>query len=161
MPDCFRAWIKGEDVLIRSPNSTRPWQHVLEPLSGYLLLSSALSKNIELHGEPFNFGPMAHQNYTVQELVELLSKFLPESTWEVNSSSGINTKESGLLKLNCEKALHLLGWQSTLDINETLRLTAEWYISYHTKPSSIREATLGQIQEYELIAKKRGCLWAL
>jgi CDP-glucose 4,6-dehydratase len=155
VPDCFRSWKKGNEVAIHNPNSTRPWQHVLEPLSGYLKLSSALSQGSELHGEPFNFGPPLHQNYTVKELVESLSKFLPETRWKVDSVSENSIKESGLLKLNCEKARHFLGWQSELSINDTLRMTAEWYRSYYETPSTIRKVTLAQIKEYETIANKR------
>jgi CDP-glucose 4,6-dehydratase len=127
----------------------------LEPLSGYLKLSSALSLGSELHGEPFNFGPPLHQNYTVKELVESLSKLLPETRWKVDSVSENSIKESGLLKLNCEKARHFLGWQSELSINDTLRMTAEWYRSYYETPSTIRKVTLAQIKEYETIANKR------
>ena len=114
-----------------------------------MTLCSALSQNPELHGEPFNFGPPLNQNHSVKQLVDSLSKFLPDTKWKADSVADNTIKESGLLKLNCEKALHLLGWQSALKINETLRMTAEWYISYYETPTATREVTLTQIQEYE------------
>ena len=73
--DCINSWSKGKIVEIRSPESTRPWQHVLEPLSGYLHLGLELYKNDSLHGEAFNFGPRGDQNQTVKELINDLSKY--------------------------------------------------------------------------------------
>jgi CDP-glucose 4,6-dehydratase len=157
VPDCVRSWAKGETVQLRNPQATRPWQHVLEPLSGYLTLAAELYKNSELHGEPFNFGPPAHQTHTVLELVQSMSRHWDQVRWEDLSASGKHPYESGLLKLNCDKALHHLHWQAILPFKETVRMTSEWYRSYYENPSTIREVTLTQIREYEtLIAAKCG-----
>ena len=149
VPDCARSWAKGETVQLRNLQATRPWQHVLEPLSGYLTLATQLSQNHELHGEPFNFGPPAHQNRTVLELVQAMSRHWEQASWEDISVSVEQPYESGLLKLNCDKALHYLGWQATLSFPETVRMTAEWYRSYYENSSTIREVTYAQIREYE------------
>ena len=149
VPDCAMSWSKGETVQLRNPQATRPWQHVLEPLSGYLTLAAKLYKNPELHGEPFNFGPPAHQNHTVLELVQAMAGHWDQVRWEDISASEEQPYESGLLKLNCDKALHDLSWQAILSFKETVRMTAEWYRSYYENPSTIREVTLAQIREYE------------
>jgi len=153
VPDCVRSVAKGETVQLRNPQATRPWQHVLEPLRGYLTLASQLSKNPDLHGEAFNFGPPEHQNHTVLELVQMMSGHWDQVRWEDISASGIEEQpyESGLLKLNCDKALHFLHWQAILSFQETVRMTAEWYRSYYENPSTIREVTLTQIREYETL----------
>ena len=82
VPDCIRAWSQRETVNLRNPRATRPWQHVLEPLSGYLNLALALRANANLHGEPFNFGPPAEQNHSVGELVEAMSKHWDQVRWK-------------------------------------------------------------------------------
>ena len=138
VPDCIRFWVKGKTVQLRNLNATRPWQHVLEPLSGYIALSAKLHKNPDLHGEPFNFGPPAHQNNTVLELVSEMSKYWENVSWGNISDSKKQPKESSLLKLNCDKALHHLQWQAILPFKKTVRMTAEWYRSYYNNSSIIR-----------------------
>lgn len=160
VPDCVRSWASGKSVQLRSPNSTRPWQHVLEPLSGYLALASALSERPELHGEPFNFGPPAQQAHSVLELVKQMSKHWDQVRWDDASSHDGDSYESGLLKLNCDKALHYLSWHAALDFEETVKMTTEWYQYYHKDPQSIREWTVAQIQEYTRRAADRGIAWA-
>ena len=149
VPDCVRSWEKEKAVQLRNIQATRPWQHVLEPLSGYLTLATQLSQNNKLHGEPFNFGPPAHQNHTVLELVQAMARHWESANWEDISDSLERTHESGLLKLNCDKALHYFGWQATLSFPETVRMTAEWYRSYYENSFTIREITYSQIREYE------------
>ena len=156
VPDCMKAWSMGNSVDIRNPNSTRPWQHVLEPLSGYLALATELHKNPELHGEPFNFGPLAHQNHTVLELVQEMSKNWTREGLKDVSAEADQPYESGLLKLNCDKALHHLNWRAILPFQDTVRMTAEWYSSYYKEPSTIRDVTLSHIHEYETNAREKG-----
>ena len=155
VPDCVRSWARGETVQLRNPKATRPWQHVLEPLSGYLTLAARLSKKPELHGEPFNFGPPAHQNHTVLELVEEMSGYWEQVRWRNISDTGEHPFESSLLKLNCDKALHYLNWQATLSFPETVRMTAEWYRSFYENPCSIRDLTLSHIKEYETLFSRK------
>ena len=161
IPDCIKAWVLNKEVNLRNPHSTRPWQHVLEPLSGYLCLAANLSERNELHGEPFNFGPAANQNFTVLELVKEMSIHWDKVKWEKVLDVNQNLYESGLLKLNCDKALHLLNWHAFLGFNETVRLTSEWYKSYYNKTSNIYDLTKEQIEFYTNAAIKEGLKWAI
>jgi CDP-glucose 4,6-dehydratase len=161
VPDGMRAWSKQEALQLRSPNATRPWQHVLEPLSGYLSLAVALKKNASLHGEPFNFGPPAHQNQAVIELIQEMSSYLPQLKWDDISDHHQGPHESGLLKLNCDKALHFLNWQAVLNFQQTVRFTSEWYRNYYqSSDCSMMALTIEQIVEYSEIAKEKGLAWA-
>ena len=160
VPDCVRSWASGKSVQLRNPSATRPWQHVLEPLSGYLSLADALSKRPELHGEPFNFGPPVQQAHSVLELVKKMSNRWDQVRWDDVSGKDGDPYESGFLKLNCDKALHHLKWHAVLNFEETIKMTTEWYQSYYKDPQSIRERTVAQIEEYTRLAADRGMAWA-
>jgi CDP-glucose 4,6-dehydratase len=160
IPDCVKAWSQDEVVQLRNPHATRPWQHVLEPLSGYLRLAYDLDQSKRLHGEPFNFGPPAQQNQSVLELVEVMSQYWDKVRWEAESNKLDQPYESGLLKLNCDKALHELTWRAVMDFEETISMTAEWYKSYYSNPTSILNFTNNQLEQYSELAKSRGLDWA-
>ncbi len=148
IPDCVQSWSRNEKVELRNPYSTRPWQHVLEPLGGYLTLGANLSQNGALHGEAFNFGPQAQQNHSVLELVKQMSKSWPSVSWAECEPQPSSFYESGLLKLNCDKALHFLKWHAVLDFEETVALTADWYRAFYDSPENIPELTNLQITNY-------------
>jgi CDP-glucose 4,6-dehydratase len=159
--DCMIAWSNREVVEIRAPKATRPWQHVLEPLSGYLNLGAKLYEDVSLHGEAFNFGPRAEQNHTVEELLIDLSRY-----WDFKNvndaykvTGNIPFHEAGLLKLNCDKALFYLKWQANLEYKDTIKFTSEWYYDFYTTEKNILDKTLEQIAEYENIAINRGLQW--
>ena len=157
VPDCARSWAVGEKPEIRSPMATRPWQHVLEPLSGYLSLAASLSENASLNGEAFNFGPPATQNHSVEELVDEIMLSWPGTGWLDKSSGNKMHPEAGLLKLCCDKALHQLRWQATLDFKETAKWTADWYRTYYQSgPQDAKELTFSQIDEFMALSVKRG-----
>jgi CDP-glucose 4,6-dehydratase len=161
--DCIKAWYADQTVEIRCPDATRPWQHVLEPLSGYLVLGEALSTSNILCGEAFNFGPRAEQNRTV---VELLSDLFEHSNIKIKKdpfkvTDNIPFKESGLLKLNCDKALFHLKWEANLDYLRTVQFTADWYSKYHVDIKKIDSFTIKQIREYAQMAKNKGYKWAV
>jgi len=160
VPDCVRSWAKGKSVQLRNPLATRPWQHVLEPLSGYLALATELHQKDELHGEPFNFGPSAHQNHTVLELVQQMALQWDQVRWQDVSGSVAGPYESGLLKLNCDKSLHYLQWHAVMSFEDTVRMTAEWYRTYYKQPAQIALTTDAQIVAYTKIAKKDNLAWA-
>lgn len=160
IPDCVKAWSRNEKVKLRNPNATRPWQHVLEPLSGYLCQAIALYEDPFFHGESFNFGPSSNQNHTVMELVERMAIYWNQVRWEDVSSSEIGPYESGLLKLNCDKALHYLNWRAVMDFQDTIRMTAEWYKSFYQDKANMAEITKSQITEYVSLADSAGLLWA-
>jgi CDP-glucose 4,6-dehydratase len=159
--DCMRAWSEGRTVDIRSPSATRPWQHVLEPLSGYLALGMALADTGALHGEAFNFGPRAEQNRTVVELLGDLGKYwnfkCAEDAYKITGN--VPFHEAGLLKLSCDKALFHLKWESNLDYNETIKTVSEWYYTYYREKKDMYDYTLNQIAAYERIASERNRVW--
>lgn len=159
--DCMKAWSKKKIVEIRNPESTRPWQHVLEPVSGYLSLAQKLFIDETLNGESFNFGPIAEQNYTVKHLIKNLSKYwhyknADDSFMLVNDTS---FHEAGMLKLNCDKALHYLKWKPTLNFTDTVKFTSEWYYDYYNIKENIFDKTINQINEYETLAREKGLIW--
>ena len=157
IPDCMRSWSMKSTPEIRSPLATRPWQHVLEPLGGYLTLSYNLYNHIELNGEAFNFGPPAHQNHTVEDLVNEILNYWPGHKWKDKSANNTSPPEAGLLKLNCDKALNLIDWKATLSFEETAKWTGEWYYNYYYEdPKSVLKFTNKQIKEYFSLAKNRG-----
>ena len=160
VPDCVNAWSSNNLVELRNPHSIRPWQHVLEPLSGYLSLAIALAQQPELHGQPFNFGPQAQQNHSVLELVQQMALHWDQVRWRDVSSVAVGPYESGLLKLNCDKALHYLQWHAAMDFKDTVRMTAEWYRAYYEQSLQIAATTNGQIATYTAIAKQQGLGWA-
>ncbi len=158
VPDCVKSWAIGDKVKLRNPNSTRPWQHVLEPLSGYLSLALNLYGSDSLHGESFNFGPSSNSNFSVLNLAQEMSKHWDKVSWVDESHLNINQYEAGLLKLNCDKALHHLNWRSILSFNETVKITAEWYKAYYLLPEQIYKVTQAQINEYMTIAEENDTL---
>ena len=148
IPDSVRCWSKNKTVELRNPHSTRPWQHVLEPLGGYLSLAVQLSQNKALHGEAFNFGPLMQQNKSVLDLVKQMSLSWPKVKWIECKPQSPKFYESGLLKLNCDKALHSLNWHALLNFEETVSLTAEWYRTFYESPDMIKNITEKQISDY-------------
>ena len=161
VPVCVRAWSKGGEVEIRNPNATRPWQHVLEPLSGYLILGKKLLEgNHEVRNESFNFGPPAKFTQSVGDLITNMAKHWPGAEWKFEQEIDSSKPESTLLKLNCDKAFQLLSWNSILDFQETIRMTGEWYqVFYGQETSSISETTSRQIIEYTEIATQSNLAW--
>jgi len=159
--DIYRSWSEGKVVEIRSPTATRPWQHVLEPLSGYLSLGMMLMQYPKLHGEAFNFGPRAEQNRTVLGLLEDLSDHWgfkqAEDAYCITDNIPFN--EAGLLKLNCDKALSDLQWEPTLNYNETASYIADWYMSYYKGAADMPYLTRKQLEGYEIIATQRNRAW--
>jgi CDP-glucose 4,6-dehydratase len=161
VPDCMKAWSNNKTVDIRNPKSTRPWQHVLEPLSGYLVLASNLSRENINHGEAYNFGPLAGQNYPVEKLIIEMSKYWEKIKWKDTSHLDEHAQEARLLKLNCDKALFDLDWRPTLQFEETIKMTIEWYkLYYQDNQHSMYDFTIKQINEYIEFAKSKNIPWA-
>lgn len=158
--DCIKAWSCDDSVEIRNPYSTRPWQHVLEPLSGYLTLGFYLNSNKNINGNAYNFGPNESQNYSVENLIEEMKKYWKKSNWNNISNSNEKFSEANLLKLNCDKAYKHLNWYPTLDFHETIEFTAKWYLEYYHKSKNTYNFSLNQINKYEDLAKKKNIKWA-
>ena len=145
IPDVIKS-IKSNSILnIRSPKSTRPWQHVLEPLRGYIDLSIDLYKNCKNSGESFNFGPRNKENYSVIEIIKIIQSRIPHLRIKINKNSTF--KESGLLKLNCKKAEKILGWKPYFNTKQSIDLTIDWYTDYINK-KNVEDLTIKQINNY-------------
>ena len=164
MPDCIRALQRGEIIPVRNKIATRPWQHVLEPLSGYLWLGACLHSS-ELTAfssqltSAFNFGPSLASNRTVAELVQEILKYWP-GKWE-DKSDPKALHEAKLLNLATDKAHHFLGWSPAWSFAETLRQTVSWYRQAADNKADIHALTLGQIHAYKAAAKTCGVTWAV
>lgn len=159
--DCMKSWSNKEKVTIRSPNATRPWQHVLEPLSGYLRLGEMLNLSSNFNGLAFNFGPKAEQNRTVLDLIKDLSIRWGFDNQEEALIVNIDSKfeESGLLKLNIDRALFYLKWEPNLTYEETVNYVSDWYSDFYLHNKDMHISTKNQIDAYESIAKERNRIW--
>ncbi len=152
IPDAMKACLNQTTLEIRNPLSTRPWQHVLEPLSGYLMLGFALNENKISSGEAFNFGPSAATTTSVAELIsrisEAWSKYAGRPLDFNISNVSVSTKhEAGLLQLNCDKASNQLNWSPTLDLETTADWIAKWFWEYECKrPMTL--VSLDQIEDF-------------
>ena len=161
VPDCMESWSKNKIVDIRKPEATRPWQHVLEPLSGYLSLGLELYNSPLKHGQAYNFGPPANQNYPVKDLIDEMSSSWKNVRWNDTSDNIDNLHEAGLLKLNCDKALFDLEWLLTLGFEKTVKMTVDWYKAYYEgKKGTMWEFSSNQIDEYTSLAQNEGRAWA-
>lgn len=162
VPDCFRAWSEHEKVIIRSPLATRPWQHVLEPLSGYLMTGLALATQENIDGEAFNFGPPTDRNFTVIDLLRKLAERWSPEEKDIVEIQHSDFYEAGLLKLNIDKALYYLNWRPTLNFQQTSDVTCDWYKNYYQgQQTDVRQFTEAQIQDYVRVARESEILWAL
>jgi CDP-glucose 4,6-dehydratase len=160
--DCVRAWCDDRTVEIRSPQSTRPWQHVLEPLSGYLWLGARLAEDMQFNGEAYNFGPRAEQNATVLELLAALADVWGHEnpTQAYNITGNIPFHEASLLKLNVDKALLTMKWEPNLSYAECMTMTGEWYREVLKAGQDALIMTRGHITAYQDRAAERGRVWA-
>ncbi len=160
IPDCIRAWSQGKPMQMRNPESVRPWQHVLEPLSGYLWLGAKLFQNDKSAvGEAFNFGPEVDQCKTVKEVVLEMNKHWKKEVPFETVSSDTKKAEATLLRLNCDKAYNRLQWKPVLDFSETFLMTTEWYQSYYDGQGEPVPLTQMQISQFEAIAKDKHAAW--
>ena len=131
IPDCIRALEAGNPIDIRSPKAVRPWEHVLEPLSGYMLLAQKMWENPTEYCEGWNFGPEADSVSTVWEVAtELVNNYGRGELKDISDPNALH--EANLLMLNIEKAKTRLGWKPTLNMKQTMALVADWYKKYKT-----------------------------
>ena len=147
VPDCMRALDAGKAIPVRNKVSTRPWQHVLEPLGGYLTLGAALATRTRFddYASGFNFGPDPKANRSVKDLVEEILKWR-RGRW-VDRSDPTAVHEAGLLNLDIRKARRVLGWRPGWDFEATVKNTVQWYAAV-AGGESPRSATDRQIEEY-------------
>jgi CDP-glucose 4,6-dehydratase len=146
IPDFLRAIDAGEKLLIRSPQSIRPWQHVLEPLFGYLMLAERLYCDSSAYAEPWNFGPADEDARSVRWIVECLAAMQPSIRWECDNS--LQVHEANYLKLDSSKAHARLGWYPRWDLKTALARTMEWHRAW-LQHTDMRDFTLKQIDTYQ------------
>ena len=147
IPDCVRYINAGEKIEIRNPIAVRPWQHVLEPLSGYLLLGEKLLSEGKKFAEGFNFGPNEDSVLKVAEVAQKVTEFYGKG--EVVVYKRDNLHEANLLMLNIEKAEKVLNWTPTYDANTAIKETVEWYKHFYNQTTDMYEFTMKQIKDYE------------
>ena len=165
MPDCIRSLQRGEAIPVRNPHATRPWQHVLEPLSGYLWLATTLAQPELVKQDAkgicsaFNFGPEKEANRNVGELVREVLKHWP-GQWD-DKSNPHDLHEAKLLMLSTAKAKKVLRWQPTWKFEDAIANTVNWYRGVSENPAAATHLTLQQIAAYETAARAAKTAWAL
>ena len=147
IPDCVRFINAGEKIEIRNPVAVRPWQHVLEPLSGYLLLGEKLLEYGQHFADGFNFGPYEDSVLKVAEVAQKVVENYGKGEVVVHKRDDLH--EANLLMLNIEKAEKVLGWIPTYTANRAIQETVDWYKHFYAKDADMYKFTLNQINKYE------------
>ena len=153
VPDIVRSLLAAEPVLIRNPRAIRPWQHVLEPLSGYLMLAEKLYREGHVYGESWNFGPSDDDAKPVEWLVKwICAQWGNNACYEIDN--GEHPHEAQYLKLDCSKAKSRLGWSPCWDIEQALLHVVNWSKVY-ASDSNVRTCCLGQLEKYASLRNNR------
>ena len=161
VPDIVRAVTTGEPVVVRNPDAVRPWQHVLEPLSGYLWLGARLLEEGRHFAGPWNFGPTdTSGDRTVRWLVEHFLATWGGGSWRTPADGVPQPHEAHHLSLDSSKARERLGWAPVWNASEAVGRTAAWYAGYHQDPSSARPRLEAQLADYIEAARAAGLPWA-
>ena len=151
VPDFIKKIQQKKKLVIRNPESIRPWQYVLEPLNGYLMLAEKLFQNSADYSESWNFGPNKQDDKTVEWLI---SKFDNEygggGSFEIESKNN-SLYEANYLKLDCSKAIKRLNWTPKLSIEQSISMTCAWYKNYYLDNSNMYDFSVGQIKQFESI----------
>ena len=157
--DSIKSWKVQKPVSLRNPLSTRPWQHVLEPLSGYLYLAKSIYEKRDLNGEAFNFGPENNDTRTVEDVILEMSKYFEiKNPYKIIKEEDF--PEAGLLQLDISKANNLLKWSPVLNFKEMINFVSEWYFSFLKGEDDLVDLTLNQIKSFENKAGNKKLLWA-
>jgi len=145
VPDCVRSIESGEPITLRNPHATRPWQHVLEPLSGYLLLALKLYSNPSKYSGAWNFGPSTHETATVENLANSITKHFNKGSI-IQQPDPMQLHEAGLLQLNCDKSHQMLKWTPTWPLEKTFHHTADWYkrVLSNEEPEKVTKEQIGE-----------------
>jgi CDP-glucose 4,6-dehydratase len=145
IPDILKSFENGSPVIIRNPQATRPWQHVLEPLSGYLVLAQKLYQNPKEYAEGWNFGPNEQDVKPVDWILDKMISKWPNSSWELDKSS--SPHEAGFLKLDISKAKSKLGWSPLWSLSDTLEKIVNWHQAWLNK-EDMQAVCVAEIKEY-------------
>ena len=148
VPDCIKSLSENKPVILRNPDSIRPWQYVLEPLSGYLLLGSKMLQDRAKYSTAVNFGPLKKNIITVKQLTELMINNWGTGKYQIDRSA--HPHEAKLLALNIDKSYKLLGWKPKYGIKETIKRTVNWYKNYYTRglENSPYKLSIMEIKDY-------------
>lgn len=163
IPDCVQAFNQGEDVHIRNPLAIRPWQHVLEPLTGYLLLGQKLSEDPRYYAQAYNFGPENTCALKVTEVAQMVADNWnkPTGNAKVIVEKGDGLHEAGLLQLDINKAKRMLGFQPVWNAETAIQKTTQWYKAFYRKQADMIKYTNEQIADFIMDAKKKNISWSL
>jgi CDP-glucose 4,6-dehydratase len=145
IPDILRSFENNKPVVIRNPKATRPWQHVLEPLSGYLVLAQNLYKDQKKYSEGWNFGPNEKDVQPVDWILDKIISKWPDSSWKLDSDS--SPHEAGFLKLDISKAKSRIGWSPVWELSQTLEKIVSWHQAWLNK-EDMQVVCLTEIEEY-------------
>jgi CDP-glucose 4,6-dehydratase len=156
VPDMVRAAAKGETTMIRMPHAVRPWEHVLEPLAGYLLVGQRLLEGKAEFAQAWNFGPDTEGAVTVAQLTEHAQMHWNALKIDLNRPAGQPLHETSYLSLDCSKAKRQLGWSPVWSLEETVRHTINWYREYYENDKVV---TLEQLSQFVADAKERQVVW--
>jgi len=149
IPDFVRSFSQKKKAFVRNPNAIRPWQHVMEPLSGYLLLAEKLFYEGKKFAEAWNLGPYEHDSRDVRSVADHLVQLWGDGArWDTDLNQK-HPHEAHYLKLNTQKALRGLGWKPRLSLNECLDLTCQWYKDYYQNKSNAYDLTMAQLHHFE------------
>jgi CDP-glucose 4,6-dehydratase len=159
VPDSMKALMQNQPIVVRNPSSVRPWLHVLEPLSGYLWLGSKLLTEGHAFAEAWNFGPRESQGITVQSMVEKAIECWGQGDW-IDASNPLAKGEMGLLRLNCDKSAHRLGWTAAYNWDEAVAETVYWFKAQQSQTKAMDQVCLEQIDRYTEHACKQQLSWA-
>ena len=146
IPDCIRAIESEKPIILRNPQSTRPWQHVLEPISGYLFLGTKLRENPSDFSGSWNFGPDVSEFKNVEQVAENIIKNMKKGSIEISKDSD-NRHEANLLQLNCDKANQLLGWRPRWGVDKTIEETSKWYNQFF-EGKDTNNISMNQVIDY-------------
>lgn len=146
VPDIIRSVYESKKLSIRNPQSYRPWQHVFEPIEGYLQLTEMLYENREKYCQAWNFGPDSDSPLSVLEILNLFKKNLPDLSWDVDNDD--HPHEANLLMLDISKVRSELEWKPKLRLDEAIQEICNWYINYYDNPEKISEYSIEEIQKF-------------
>ena len=158
IPDCVRSINNDIDIEIRNPVAVRPWQHVLEPLSGYLLLGQKLLQDGKKYAQGFNFGPKEESVLKVADVAGMLTEYYGKGKVVVHKKD--NLHEANLLMLNIDKAKRVLNWEPVYTANQAVKETVDWYRVFYDKNTNMLEFTEKQIGNYVNFAREKNINWS-